>query len=462
MISKIFFFFLLLFSFSTSYAVVDINTTSSVSTEKRGLFSTIDSIKNQKIQITELQWAVTLEEQNINTLSEMIQSFEWVYQKLTNLENQIVSSSLFLSGSIDPNTEVRFTQTLSELSLLLPVSSENFPTTFSEYEKQKKIVQENYTLLLEENTTKKLKRQENLLEYTSKLESAQSELQTQEKLLTELYKTLARNLGTLFGFVIIIFLISHLIQWAIRSRSHLIEDKKNVLTHVVKWIGNTLIIGMIAVFFFSELLSFLPFLAILGTAIGFALRDIISSFIAWFLIGHKDSVYKIGDVIEVEWDNVFGRVFKISPVVTTIQELGLSGPSGMYKSFPNKAIFEKSIKNISKINNWIYITIDFLLDKSSSVPKSKALLLDVMNEVITHEQYSSPFEARAPFRKYGITEANMHPQIFLDIKPQWIFFRGKVFVYWPERHDIRSEIVEKFFERAQKDSSIQIKQVEIG
>lgn len=89
----------------------------------------------------------------------------------------------------------------------------------------------------------------------------------------------------------------------------------------MKWIANVSIISVIAVFFFAELLSFLPFLAILGTAIGFALRDIISSFIAWFLIGNKDSVYKIGDVIEVEGDNVFGRVFKISPVVTTIQEL---------------------------------------------------------------------------------------------------------------------------------------------
>lgn len=134
----------------------------------------------------------------------------------------------------------------------------------------------------------------------------------------------------------------------------------------------------------------------------------------------------------------------------------------MYKSFPNKAIFEKSIKNISKINNWIYITVDFLLQTSSSIPKSKTALLEVMNEVVAHEKYSSPFEARAPFKKYGIQEQNMHPQIFLDIKPQGIFLRGKVFVYWPERHSMRSEIVEAFFERAQKEKAIEVKQVEIG
>ena len=148
--------------------------------------------------------------------------------------------------------------------------------------------------------------------------------------------------------------------------------------------------------------------------------------------------------------------------MTTIQELGLSGPSGMYKSFPNKAIFEKSIKNISKINNWIYITVDFLLNTSSSISKSKSILLEVMQEVVVQEKYSSPFDARAPFRKYGIQDTGMHPQIFLDIQPQGIFLRGKVFVYWPERHEIRSEIVEAFFERAQKESSVVVRQVEIG
>lgn len=37
--------------------------------------------------------------------------------------------------------------------------------------------------------------------------------------------------------------------------------------------------------FAAELLSFLPFVAILGTAVGLALRDVIYSFIGWFAVG---------------------------------------------------------------------------------------------------------------------------------------------------------------------------------
>lgn len=64
------FFFLLLFSFfpSTLHAE-DVPTTSSVTTtEKRGLFSTMDSIQNQKVQITELGGAIILEQQTIESL----------------------------------------------------------------------------------------------------------------------------------------------------------------------------------------------------------------------------------------------------------------------------------------------------------------------------------------------------------------------------------------------------------
>lgn len=40
-----------------------------------------------------------------------------------------------------------------------------------------------------------------------------------------------------------------------------------------------------------EFISFLPFLAILTTAVGFSLREVISSFIGWFVI-EADSGYK--------------------------------------------------------------------------------------------------------------------------------------------------------------------------
>ncbi len=72
--------------------------------------------------------------------------------------------------------------------------------------------------------------------------------------------------------------------------------------------------------FSVEFISFLPFLAILTTAVGFSLREVISSFIGWFVI-EADTGYKAGDLIEL--DTMTGRVKHITPLLTTIEEYGL-------------------------------------------------------------------------------------------------------------------------------------------
>jgi hypothetical protein len=54
---------------------------------------------------------------------------------------------------------------------------------------------------------------------------------------------------------------------------------------VHRWVFNILFVGVFLVLFAAELLSFLPFVAILGTAVGLALRDVIYSFIGWFAVG---------------------------------------------------------------------------------------------------------------------------------------------------------------------------------
>ncbi len=434
--------------------------------KKLGLFSTMDLIDSIEIKITETQGSIQLIEDALNQTTVKIEQLEESYSNwesslklLQNTQTQTGANFINQVGTIPESLKLRTQELISQLDIQPPVNeiTRIEDVLFIEWEIRDAFTEKSTELnLLKETQEQKIK---SLLQ---SLDTFQTELVLQQKLLRELYKNQWNSLAQLFFILALIFIFSHSMRWVIYSRSKLSEDKKNVLVWAVRWITNFWFITVIAVFFFSELLNFLPFVAILGTAIGFALRDIISSFIAWFLIGHKDSVYKLWDVIEVEWDNVFGRVFKISPVVTTIQELWLSGPSGMYKTFPNKAVFEKSIKNISKINGWIYITIDIILDKTSSISLSKKILLESMREVLKNDKYSLPSESRAPFKRYGITEDHMHPEIFLDIKPQGIFLRWKVFVYWPERHGIRSDIVELFFERSQKEKTVVIKQLEIG
>lgn len=86
-----------------------------------------------------------------------------------------------------------------------------------------------------------------------------------------------------------------------------------------RWIFNILFVGAFLVIFSAEFVSFLPFIAIVGTGVGLALKDAIYSFIGWFAVG-SSSGYQEGDFIEFE--TTIGRVFRITPLLTTIEEYG--------------------------------------------------------------------------------------------------------------------------------------------
>ncbi len=98
------------------------------------------------------------------------------------------------------------------------------------------------------------------------------------------------------------------------SKSH-----KEALELAHRWVFNILFVLAFLVIFAAEFVSLLPFVAIIGTAIGLALRDAIYSFIGWFAVG-SESGYQEGDFIEFEGTQ--GRVYKITPVITNIEEYG--------------------------------------------------------------------------------------------------------------------------------------------
>lgn len=116
-----------------------------------------------------------------------------------------------------------------------------------------------------------------------------------------------------------------------------------ILIH--RWAFNLFFVVALLILLSSEIASILPFLAVIGTAVGLALKDAIYSFIGWFVVG-SSSGYAEGDFIE--FDGTSGRVFRITPFITSMQSYGVQGFTGQMLTFPNKTIFEKTIKNWSR------------------------------------------------------------------------------------------------------------------
>ena len=186
----------------------------------------------------------------------------------------------------------------------------------------------------------------------------------------------------------------------------------------------------------------------------------ISSFIAWFVIGLRDTTYKLGDVIEIPRDHIFGEVVKIHPLVTTIKELGLSGPNSKFRTFPNKLIFETSLNNLWKYGGWTFIPVECMITYQSDVELARTLLLDSMNEVCFSPDFTHVTDAKARLKKLGIPEKNHMPQVFVDVRTQGIFLRGKMLVMWNERHEIRNRTVIAFTQKVKNTTSVELRYVD--
>lgn len=235
------------------------------------------------------------------------------------------------------------------------------------------------------------------------------------------------------------------------SKSH-----QEAIRLVHRWVFNILFVGVFLVLFAAELLSFLPFVAILGTAVGLALRDVIYSFIGWFAVG-SNSWYQEGDFIEFEGTQ--GRVYHITPLLTNIEEYGIQGFTGKIISFPNKTIFEKNVKNWSRGSDFSLMSLEFLMTHTSNTEKAKEILMKVVYKKDLSLYYQFRKEILVFKNTFGYSDDDLKPQIHVMVEPRWIMLRIRVLVHVRDKLAEQARIMESFTQLVQKESDIAFRQV---
>lgn len=301
---------------------------------------------------------------------------------------------------------------------------------------------------------------QSILQLKDKIANTEAEI---DKLI-ELAKTQAMDfllrIGLFLVFLVILLALRHISGKMIRRYSGKMPlQRERALVRINKIIFDILITVSIIVALFSQVLSFLPFVAILGTALAFAMRDIISSFIAWFIIGTEQG-YKIGDLIQT--GDLRGRVLEVHPLLTVVRQTGLRGDTGRIVSFPNKYIFEQEVQNFSKMYRFIYIMVNFILDRDSDIDAAKELLKSTILEATKHDHEEAKKNLPNLQSRFSLTANHIEPQIFIEPDPRGILLRGKYFCRLENRHKSRSDITELFFRRVQKADNVNLRFVEFG
>lgn len=188
-------------------------------------------------------------------------------------------------------------------------------------------------------------------------------------------------------------------------------------------------------------------LGLAGLALSWALQTPIESFTGWLLNSFK-GYYKIGDRIEV--GEVFGDVYKIDVLTTTVWEAGgpdksVKGaqPTGALITFPNSEVLRANIINYTKDFPYVWDEITQGITNESDVQYSIALFERVAKQVVgvamqeAARRYSSLLESR------GLDfDIATEPQVFVSNAEAWTNFTVRYLVPARERRKWSTRIVE--------------------
>jgi small conductance mechanosensitive channel len=185
---------------------------------------------------------------------------------------------------------------------------------------------------------------------------------------------------------------------------------------------------------------------LIGLALSWALQTPIESFTGW-LLNSLRSYYRVGDRIEV--GEVFGDVYKIDVLTTTVWEAGGPGkavagaqPTGAMITFPNWEVLRSNIINYSRDFPFVWDEVTIQVANESNLAYTIRVLERVAQEVVgdgmaaAAEQYADLL-ARARLN-FDVDEA---PRVFISTADAWTNCTVRYLVAARERRRRASDLL---------------------
>lgn len=123
-------------------------------------------------------------------------------------------------------------------------------------------------------------------------------------------------------------------------------------------------------------------------------------------------------------------------------------------SFPNKIIFDKTIKNFSRSRGFTFISLDFLLTHTSDISHARNVLMKILGQQNLTLYYNSRNILNKLRYTYGYSEVDLHPRIDIVVDPKGIILRAKVFTHVDTIYTVQTKISEEFCKKITSDKSI--------
>lgn len=165
-------------------------------------------------------------------------------------------------------------------------------------------------------------------------------------------------------------------------------------------------------------------LGLVGLALSWALQTPIESFTGWLLNSFR-SYYRVGDRIEV--GDVFGDVYKIDVLTTTVWEAGGPGkavagaqPTGAMITFPNWEVLRSNVVNYSRDFPYVWDEVTVAISSESDLQYAATVLERAAGRVVGTGMADAATEYQHLLRRARIAfDVEDEPRAFFSPADAW-------------------------------------------
>jgi small-conductance mechanosensitive channel len=188
-------------------------------------------------------------------------------------------------------------------------------------------------------------------------------------------------------------------------------------------------------------------LGLVGLALSWSLQTPIESFTGWLLNSFK-GYYKLGDRIQV--GDVFGDVYKIDVITTTVWEIGApfrqgfvmaEQPTGRLVTFPNNEILSGSIVNLTRDFPYVWDELNVPIANESEVRLAMEVIRKTAKELLGDRMRGPAQQYELILEKAGLTSGiPENPQVYVAYNESWMEVIVRYLVGASERRKWKSEL----------------------
>ncbi|MEH0155199.1 mechanosensitive ion channel family protein [Limibacter armeniacum] len=206
-----------------------------------------------------------------------------------------------------------------------------------------------------------------------------------------------------------------------------------------------------------QLPSLVTYFGLLSAGVAIALRDPLTSFVAWiFILWRKP--FDVGDRIEI--DKVKGDVIDVRIFQLTLIEVGnwvdADQSTGRLIHVPNHKVFTGYVANYTVAFPYIWEEKEVLITFESDWKKAKEILREVADKHTSIYQDDARKYVKEASKKFLVYFNKLTPIVYTDVKESGVRLTVRYFCPARRRRGISTDIWEDILDNFQKEKGINL------